>query len=135
MKIINAYFYLSYAYTIFYMGISSVVKERKSSKMADMFNENEMTADLYTLVDEEGVEQTFEMIDVLEVNSERYYALVPYYDDPSEELEADGELVILKSEYDENDEEILASIEDDAEYERIGNMFLERLNEALGDED
>lgn len=99
--------------------------------MADF--DNEMAADLYTLVDEEGVEQTFEMIDVMEVDDERYYALVPYFEDPSQELEADTELVILKSEYDENNEEILASIDNDEEYEKIGNMFLERLNDMYED--
>ena len=99
--------------------------------MADF--DNEMAPDLYTLVDEEGVEQTFEMIDVMEVDDERYYALVPYFDDPSQELEADTELVILKSEYDENNEEILASIDNDEEYEKIGNMFLERLNDMYED--
>ncbi len=102
--------------------------------MAEMLD-NEMAADLYTLVDEEGVEQTFEMIDVLEIDDERYYALVPYYEDPTKELEADGELVILKSDVDENDEEILASIDDDDEYERIGQMFLDRLNEIFEEEE
>ena len=95
-----------------------------------------MAADLYTLVDEDGVEQTFEMIDVMDVDDERYYALVPYYDDPTKELEADTELVILKSEIDENNDEILASIDNDDEYEKIGNMFLARLNELYdGEED
>ncbi|MDE7287916.1 MAG: DUF1292 domain-containing protein [Oscillospiraceae bacterium] len=88
-----------------------------------------MAADLYTLVDEDGVEQQFEMLDTLEVGDDRYYALVPYYDDPTKEVEADTELVVLKSEYDDNNEETLVSIDDDDEYERIGNMFLERLNE------
>ena len=95
---------------------------------------NDMTADLYTLVDEEGVEQTFEMIDCMDVDDERYYALVPYYDDPTKELEADTELVILKSEEDENGEEILASIDSDEEYEKIGGMFLARLNEMYDEE-
>lgn len=91
--------------------------------------DRDMGADLYTLVDENGVEQQFEMLDTMDVGDDRYYALVPYYDDPTKELEADTELVVLKSEYDENNEESLVSIDDDAEYERIGNMFLERLNE------
>lgn len=91
--------------------------------------DNEMAADLYTLVDEDGVEQQFEMLDTMEVGDDRYYALVPYYDDPTKEIEADTELVVLKSEYDDNNEETLVSIDDDDEYERIGNMFLERLNE------
>ena len=89
----------------------------------------EMAADLYTLVDENGVEQQFEMLDVMDVGDDRYYALVPYYDDPTKELEADTELVVLKSEYNDKNEESLVSIDSDEEYERIGNMFLERLNE------
>lgn len=92
-------------------------------------NDNNMAADLYTLVDEDGVEQQFEMLDSMDVGDDRYYALVPYYDDPTKEIEADSELVILKSEFDKNNEETLVTIDDDDEYERIGNMFLERLNE------
>ncbi len=101
--------------------------------MAGKFD-NEMAADLYTLVDEDGVEQQFEMLDTMEVGDDRYYALVPYYDDPTKEVEADTELVVLKSEYDDNNEETLVSIDDDDEYERIGNMFLERLNEIYDGE-
>lgn len=89
--------------------------------------DNSMGADLYTLVDEEGVEQTFELIDTIEEDGNVYHALVPYYDDPSEDLESDAELVILKVDYDENDEEELMTIDDDDEYERIGNIFMERL--------
>ena len=79
--------------------------------------DNDMTADLYTLVDEDGVEQQFELLDTMDVDDDRYYALVPYYADPSQELSSDTELVVLKS-----------------EYERIGNMFLERLNKLYDDE-
>ena len=97
-------------------------------------NDMEMAANLYTLEDEDGVEQQFEMLDNLEVDGERYYALVPYYEDPTKELEADAELVVLKAEYDENDEEILVTIDSDEEYEKIGNMFLDRLNELYDGE-
>ena len=96
--------------------------------------DKEMAADLYTLVDEDGVEQQFEMLDTMEVGGERYYALVPYYDDPTKEIEADTELVVLKSEYTASGDEELVSIDDDDEYERIGNMFLERLNEIYDGE-
>ena len=40
-------------------------------------------------------------------------------------------VVILKAEYDENNDEILASIEDDDEYEKIGQMFMERIDEMF----
>ncbi len=97
-------------------------------------NDMEMAANLYTLEDEDGVEQQFEMLDTMEVDGERYYALVPYYEDPTKELEADAELVVLKAEYDDNNEEILVTIDSDEEYEKIGNMFLDRLNELYDGE-
>lgn len=96
---------------------------------------SEFTPDLYTLVDEEGVEQTFEMLDALETeDGQRYFALVPYAEDPEAALESSDELVILKSEM-EGDEEILISIDDDAEFEKIGQIFLKRIEERFEDED
>ncbi len=96
-------------------------------------SEMEMTPDIYTLVDEEGQEQAFELLDVLELEDERYFALIPYYENPEESLEDDGDLVILKSEI-VNDEEMMATIEDDEEYERVGAIFLERLDSMFDDE-
>ena len=96
---------------------------------------NEFTPDLFTLEDEDGNEQVFELLDVLEYEDNTYYALVPYYGDDEDALaQDDGEFVILKTE-EVNGEEMLVSIEEDAEYETIGNKFLECLNEIYGDED
>ncbi len=92
------------------------------------------TPDLYTLVDEEGKEQTFELLDALEDNGEKYYALVPYSPDADELLESDGELVILKAEMD-GEEEMMVSIDDDEEFDRIGNIFLKRIEEMFDEED
>lgn len=92
------------------------------------------TPDLYTLVDEEGKEQTFEMLDALEIDGQRYFALVPYYPEATEMVESDGELVILKSQI-EDDEEILASIDDDDEFDKIGQMFMERIEAMFDDVD
>lgn len=97
--------------------------------MADKFDE----ANLYTLVDEEGVEQTFEMLDAMEVDGKQYFALVPVYDDPEKQVEDDGELVVLTSEIVDG-EEMMASIDDDDEYERIGNLFIDRLNKLFDGE-
>ena len=69
----------------------------------------------------------------IEGDDKRYFALMPVYDDPQEQLDADGELVILTSEM-VNGEEMMASIDDDDEYERIGNMFIDRLNAIFDDE-
>ena len=95
---------------------------------------SEFGPDLYTLVDEEGVEQTFELLDVMEAEGNTYYALVPYAENPEDILEGSDELVVLKME-EVDGEELLASIEDDEEFERIGQMFLDRIMEEFEDED
>ena len=93
---------------------------------------NEYTPDLYTLVDEDGNEQTFEMLDVMEVDDQLDFALIPYQADPESMIEDDGELVILKSEMVDG-EEMLVSIEDEDEFDRIGELFLKRLDEIYED--
>ncbi|MBR6925060.1 MAG: DUF1292 domain-containing protein, partial [Oscillospiraceae bacterium] len=95
---------------------------------------SEFGPDLYTLVDEEGVEQTFELLDVMEAEGNTYYALVPYAENPEDILEGSDELVVLKME-EVDGEELLASIEDDEEFERIGQMFLDRIMEEFEDEE
>lgn len=90
----------------------------------------EYTPDLYTLEDEEGNEQVFEMLDAMEYEDEKYFALTPYYENPEETLGDDGEVVILKSDFD-GDEEIMVSIDDDEEYEKIGNIFMKRIEEMF----
>lgn len=102
--------------------------------MSEQNQEMEYSPDIYTLVDEEGVEQAFELLDVMDIEEDRYFALLPYYDDPQEAIEADGELVVLKAELVDG-EEMMATIDDDEEYQRIGNLFLERISEMFEDED
>ena len=96
-----------------------------------IIRDNEFLPDLYELEDENGNKQTFELLDAMEYGDEKYYALTPYYENGDEALEDSGDVVILKAEYDENNDEILASIEDDDEYEKIGQMFMERIDEMF----
>jgi len=98
--------------------------------MAEQFDE----ANLYTLVDEDGVEQTFEMLDTMDLDGKQYFALTPVYDNPEDQLDDSGELVILVAE-EVDGEQFMASIDDDEEYERVGNIFLDRLNNLYLDED
>ena len=86
--------------------------------------------DTITLMDEEGQEHEFEVVDTLEDGDEEYLALIPIFDDPQSSLDDDGELVILKVVYDEDEqEEFLEPIQDDEEYSRIADQFMERLEE------
>ncbi len=90
--------------------------------------------ELYTLVDEEGKEQTFEMLDSLVDGEDTYYAMVPYYENPDDLINDSGELVILKSDYVDG-EEMLVTVDDDDEFERVGQIFLKRLEEMFDGED
>ena len=91
-------------------------------------------SELFTLTDEEGKAQDFELLDQCEIDGETYYAFVPYYENPEEMPDTDAELVVLKMEEDEDGEESLVTIDDDEEYERIGQVFLERLQENFEDQ-
>ncbi len=88
--------------------------------------ENEFETNTVVLTDDEGNEQEFEILDSYEEGDDLYYALMPLYVNSEDLLSDDGELVVLKS-VEENGEELLATIDSDEEYERIGNIFLERL--------
>ena len=67
-----------------------------------------------------------ELLAQMDVDGKSYVAATPHMDDPAEALGADAELIVLVSE-EEDGEEYLASIDNDEEYERIGNIFLEKL--------
>ena len=92
-------------------------------------------ADLYTLVDEEGNEKLFQLIDVLEENGQVYFALIPHIENPAELLDGEVELVVLCAKNDEDGNEILEPIESDEEYERIAELFIARLDEDTEEED
>ena len=97
--------------------------------------EKDYTPEIFTLTDEDGNEQEFELMDIMEENGTVYYALVPYTEDPDAMIEEDTELVVLKV-GEENGEEFLATIDNDEEYERIGQIFIQRISEMLeGDEE
>ena len=87
---------------------------------------NEYSPEIFTLTDEEGVEHEFEFWGALEDGGNVYYGLIPYNEDAETLIEEDTELVILKVGTDENGEEYLSTIDNDEEYERIGQMFLEQ---------
>lgn len=95
-----------------------------------MENENEsLDRDIISLVDEDGVEREFEIVDCAEMDEHEYMALEPVYDDPTESLEAASELVILRiaEDSDEEGDQYMEAIEDDEEYNRIAEIFQDRL--------
>ena len=78
--------------------------------------DNEFAADLITLIDDEGTEHEFEILDVIESDEGTFYALLPTFDDPGESLEADGE-------------QQLAEVEDEELLDRLSQIFESRFEE------
>ena len=105
------------------------IKKAKAGTEITMSEMNEYTPELFELIDQDGNKKQFELIDAAEIRGEQYYAMLPAIED-DDYLNADCDLVILKS-IDEDGEEILASIDDDDEFEVVSAFFLERMEEAL----
>ena len=79
------------------------------------------------LVDEEGVEHDFELIDYFELDETAYAVLAPL--DSIEDDENEGEAIILRVAKNAEGEEILENIEDDAEWEKAVNVWMEIMEE------
>ena len=94
----------------------------------------EFNPDIVTVVDENGVEHTFEELDRIETDTAKYVALLPVYDEAEEILDDDGELIILRVS-EENGETYLEPIEDDDEFNEIGKIFEERLEDLFSFDD
>ena len=91
--------------------------------MADEFGAN-----LVTVLDDEGNQHQFELIDASETDDGRYVALLPVYENPGDSVDDDGELIVLEVS-EENGEEILVPIEDEEMFEEIAGIFEDRLSD------
>ncbi len=76
---------------------------------------------VYTLTDDEGNENDFELLASVELDGKTYCALIPYTEDDEEP----EEYIVLRMEKSEEnpDEEILVSIDDDEEFDRVADIF------------
>ena len=96
--------------------------------MSDKPKMEDYNPDIITLADDSGKEYTFEVLDAIETDTDRYLALLPQYSNPQKMLEDSGELVIVKV-GEEDGEEYFYEIEDDDEYETIADAFVDRLED------
>ena len=84
-----------------------------------------------TLTDEDGNDIELEYVDALEHEGQTYMAFFPAVEDEADEESEDYGLVILKS-VTVNGEELLSTLDDEAELEKIYELFMEQL---LADEE
>ncbi|MBE6747699.1 MAG: DUF1292 domain-containing protein [Ruminococcaceae bacterium] len=94
----------------------------------------EFGPDIVSVVDDDGVEHTFEELDRIETDEGKFVALLPVYDEAEEILDSNGELIILKV-TEEDGELYLEPIEDDKLFDKIGKLFEERLADIFEFED
>lgn len=89
----------------------------------------EFSADLITLVDDEGIEREFEVLDYIENEQGRFYALIPNFELP-EEMGSDSESTYFIFEViNENGEEQLSEVEDDKLLDELAEIFESHFNE------
>ncbi len=95
-----------------------MTKLERISEMADEILEQlpDDEAEVYTLTDENGKDEQFQLIGTLELDGKTYYAMT------SVEEESD-EYVILRVETEEDDETVLVTIDDDEEFDRVADRF------------
>ncbi len=95
-----------------------------------MENEN-WGDDIISLMDEEGNQSEYKIVACAELDGVEYMALEPIIEDPEEELMDAAELVFLKvsEETDEDGEAFLDTIQDDEEFERVAEVFRDKLSE------
>ena len=84
--------------------------------------------DIISLMDEEGNETEYDMIDAVELDGQTYVALLPLYENPEDIVEEDYQVVILKM-VEEDGEEILLTINDEAEFDAVWQAFEDRLSD------
>ena len=90
------------------------------------FNEDE--SNIVILNDEEGNEIRFEFLDLIEYDSEEYVVLLPVDDDGEND---DGEVVILKLEDSETDEEAYVSVDDESILSAVFEIFKDKFKDEF----
>ena len=83
---------------------------------------------ILTLTDENGVESTFEYLDVIEYEGKEYLILLPVEDD-------NGEVVILEIEPVDEENENYLSVSDEALLNAVYDIFKEKYKDILTFED
>lgn len=89
---------------------------------------NDFSADLITLIDDEGKEHNFEIMDIIEEMGVEYYALSSVSDDKTDILQDDGDYYILEV-IEENGEQQLAEVIDPKLRNKLSKIFEERFND------
>jgi uncharacterized protein YrzB (UPF0473 family) len=95
---------------------------------------DEYGADLLTLIDDAGEEHEFEVLDVIDNDDGCFYALLPTFEDPKEKVDAEGTYYIFEA-IEEDGEQQLAEVEDEALLDKLAELFESRFEELYDGDD
>lgn len=88
--------------------------------------EENLPTDIVTLIDDEGVEREFEVLDFIENSQGKFYALMPNFELSDETLNSDETYFIFEV-IEENGEEQLVEVDDDVLLDNLSKEFERRL--------
>ena len=80
-------------------------------------------ADLVSLLDDEGNEYEFEILDEIDYKDGHYYALMPLFDLPEQGIDSESTYMIFEVVEDEDGEPQLAEIEDEDLLDEVAAIF------------
>jgi len=90
-------------------------------------NEN-YEPDIISVTDDDGNEILFELLERYENDNGVYVVITEYRDDAEDIVEADYEVIILKV-AEENGDEYLEEIEDEAEYNEVSEILMNKIEQ------
>ncbi len=103
-----------------------------------MHDNGEETTDIVVLVDEEGNEHEFALVDRFQVDVDEYAILVPVILPPEgengETMEFDEEAYIFRIDA-SDEEETLIEVEDEVEWNQVASVWEERMQNMEYDDD
>ncbi len=106
----------------------------KKLKTRRIIMSDEFETDLLVLMDDEGVEHEFEIVDEIDTDDSHYIALIPTAQDP-QSLVDDAETYYIFEVVEEDGEEQLMELEDDETLMKVDAIFQERFNAEYYDDE
>lgn len=94
----------------------------------------EFGPDVLTLVDDEGNEHEFEVLDVIDNEDGCFYALLPTFDTPQDSVESEGTYYIFEA-IEQDGEQQLAEVEDEELLDKLAELFESRFDELYDEEE
>ncbi len=92
--------------------------------------ERDYEPEIITLMDDNGGEHVFEVVDSIKVDEQDYVALIPFSEHEDDD-ESDELIVVKVVEEGEDGESYFEAIEDEQEFTRVADIFTERLSEIF----